>query len=236
MSARIVSAPRGDPRRLARPSTRMAIVVAAYLVAPCLVTPPVAAQSIAPVSLADLQRAAVARDPRAAQRDLLAQSSAMRMRTVGDARRPQFTVAASNTHASDVTYLTGVPLPGGAVVPIPPRDRWSGTLDVSQVLYDGGSTSRREAVESARLAEGVAGVDVALQPLHSEVTRAFFSAALLDATERELASTVADLEAVLVETRERVRAGAALGRDSATVRAEWRGAQVQLAEDRKSVV
>ncbi|MEA3244916.1 MAG: TolC family protein [Gemmatimonadota bacterium] len=185
-----------------------------------------------PPTLADLQRAAVARDARAAQRDLLRDATTLQVRSIRDGLRPQFTVSASNSHASDVTYLS-LKVPGVSV-PIPPRDRWSGAMDVSQVLYDGGGTGRREAVETARLAENLSGVDAALQPLRTEVTNTFFAAVLLQSNERVLASAVAQLESVLAETRERVRAGAALGRDSATVRAEWRNAQARLAEVRAS--
>ncbi len=185
-----------------------------------------------PPTLADLQRAALARDARAAQRDLLRQATDLRIRSIRDALRPQFTVTASNSHANDVTYLT-LRVPGVAV-PIPPRDRWSGAVDVSQVLYDAGGTRRREAVESARFAESAASVDASLEPLRAEVTSAFFTAVLLQSSEQVLAAAVTQLEAVLGETRERVRAGAALGRDSAAVRAEWRNAQAQLAQVRAS--
>lgn len=201
-------------------------------VAAAAVAVPAAAQQPGSVTLEDLQRAALSHDPRGAQRELLTRSSELRIRSIGDALRPQFTFSASNTHASDVTYLA-IKLPG-ASAPIPPKDRWSGALDVSQVLYDGGGTARREDVEAARRAEGVAGVDAALEPLRAEVTNTFFAAALLQANERELASAVADLQTVLSETRVRVREGAALGRDSASVRAEWLNAQARLAEARSS--
>ena len=191
-----------------------------------------AQQPTAPLSLAELQRAALARDARAAQRDILSQSHSLRVRTIRDALKPQFTISANNTHASDVTFLP-VAIPGSSV-PIPPKDRWSGAVDVSQVLYDGGGSSRREAVETARLAESVAGVDAALEPLRTEVTNTFFAAALLQASERELESAVIDLEAVLGDTRSRVLEGAALGRDSAMVRAEWRGVQARLSQARSA--
>jgi outer membrane protein TolC len=204
--------------------------VASLAVALLLAQPARAQQS--PPTLADLQRAALARDARAAQRDLLRQATDLRLRSIQDALRPQFTVTASNSHASDVTYLS-LKAPGVSV-PIPPKDRWSGAVNVSQVLYDGGGTARRKAVESARFAESVSGVDASLEPLRAEVTSTFFAAALLQSSERVLATAVAQLEAVLDETRARVRAGAALGRDSAAVRAEWRGTQAQLAQVRAS--
>jgi len=203
------------------------------LAAALLVAAPLAAQQPPQrLELGALQRAAIERDARAAQRDLLVRGTALRVRSLRDGLKPQFAVTANNTHLSDVTFLP-VKLPG-ANIPIPPKDRWAGALDVSQVLYDGGITGRREAIEQAKLAEGVAGVDATLEPLRDEVSRNFFSVALLQASERELAVTVADLEAVLTDTRARVREGAALGRDSATVRAQWRLAQSRLAQARSA--
>jgi outer membrane protein TolC len=184
------------------------------------------------LELGALQRAAVARDARAAQRDLLGQSAALRLRGIDDALKPQFSLSAANTHQSDVTYLA-LKVPG-ASVPIPPKDRWSSALDVTQVLYDGGAASHRAAIERARLAEAIAGVDATLEPLRDEVSRVFFAAALLQSSERELTEMVRDLDAVLTDTRARVREGAALGRDSASVRAEWRSAQSRLAQARSA--
>lgn len=206
--------------------------LAAFLVAISIAPGLAAQQPAAPVSLAELQRAALARDARAVQRDILSQSHQLRVRTIRDALKPRFTVSASNTHASDVTFLP-VTIPGSSI-PIPPRDRWSGAVDVLQVLYDGGGAAQREAVETARLAESVAGVDAAIEPLRTEVTGTFFAAALLQASERELESAIVDLEAVLSDTRVRVREGAALGRDSAMVRAEWLSVQARLTQARSA--
>ena len=100
------------------------------------------------------------------------------------------------------------------------------------MLYDGGAAGRKSAIERARLAEGTAIVDAAVEPLRDEVARTYFAAALLQATDRELAALATDLEAVLADTRVRVREGAALGRDSASVRAELKGVQGRLLQVR----
>jgi outer membrane protein TolC len=182
----------------------------------------------APLDLGALQRAAVARDARAAQRALLERATDLRVQGVRDALKPQFSLSAQNTHQSDVTYLP-IKLPTVAV-PIPPKDRWASALDVTQVLYDGGATSHRAAIERARLAESEAGVDAAIEPLRDEVARTYFSVILLRATEQQLGYVASDLSAMLADTRARVREGAALGRDSAAVRAALIGAQSQAAE------
>ncbi|MBV6522475.1 MAG: hypothetical protein MNPFHGCM_02623 [Gemmatimonadaceae bacterium] len=180
------------------------------------------------VDLATLQRAAVSRDARAAQRDLLSRSADLRLAALRDTYRPRFSLSANSSHVSDVTHLT-LKLPSGNA-PIPPKDRWTTSLDVSQTIYDGGASSRRSALERARLAEGEAGVDAAIEPLRDEVTRTFFASVLLQVSERELRLVIDDLQQLLDDTRIRVREGVALGRDSAAVRAEWLSAQSRLAQ------
>lgn len=171
------------------------------------------------LDLETLQRAAVAHDARNAQRQTLLRSADLQINRLRMNNRPQLSIAASNSHASDVTHLDLV-LPGGTAS-IPPRDSWNIAASISQLLYDGGALSSRSAVERARLTEKEASLDAALEPLREEVARYFFSAILLGATRDELSVAAQRLEQILADTRLRVREGAALGRDSAAVRAEW---------------
>lgn len=181
-----------------------------------------------PLTLEALQRAAVARDARNAQRDYFGRSTKLQIEGLTMTHRPQFNFSALNAHASDVTHLD-ISLPAGKA-PIPPKDRWSVAADITQVLYDGGLVSSRKTIERARLAENVASLDVTLEPLRDEVAQTFFAVVLLQASEQELELMTQDLEQLLADTRARVREGAALGRDSAAVKAEWRGAQAKLGE------
>ena len=182
--------------------------------------------------LEQLQAQALAHDPRADQRALLAQATALRLEAIRREWRPQLSVGGVASHQSDVTFLA-LQLPG-TVVPVPPKDRWQAVADVQQLLYDGGGARRRTALEQARLAEGEAGVAAALQPLRDEVTRAFFDAALLATREAELAALAGDLAQLLADVRARVREGVALPRDSAQVRAAWRRATGAVAEARSA--
>jgi outer membrane protein TolC len=182
------------------------------------------------LQLAQLQAEALAHDPRADQRTVLAQGAALRQAEIRRQWRPQLSLGGTLSHQSDVTFLP-LRLPGTSV-PVPPRDRWQAVADVQQLLYDGGAARRRMAVEGARLAEGDAGVTAALHPLRDEVTRAFFDAALLASRDAELSALAGDLAQLLEDTRVRVREGAALPRDSAQVRAAWRRATGAVEEAR----
>lgn len=177
---------------------------------------PLAAQDT--LRLGPLQAAAAAVDPRAAQDAWLSDQTALRLTSLDAERRPQLSLAATAFHQSDVTAIT-LAIPG-ASPPRPPRDRWSASVDLEQVLYDGSSVTRRTAVERARLAEAIAGVSAARWRLRAEVNGAFFQAYLLQERTRELDLLLGDLDARLAETRARVANGAALARDTAALLAE----------------
>ena len=170
------------------------------------------------LTLAGAQSAAVAADPRGRQVTLLREQSGLRLTSLEAERRPQLALGAAAFHQSDVTAIT-LAIPG-ASPPRPPRDRWSASVDLEQVLYDGGAVGRRSAVERARMAEAIAGVDAARWRLRAEVNAAFFQAYLLQERSAELALLLGDLDARLRETRARVANGAALPRDTAALLAE----------------
>jgi hypothetical protein len=105
-----------------------------------------------------LQEAAIRSDPRAHQFDLLRSATDLRLAAIGSERLPQLGLNGWGSYQSDVTRPNlNVP---GAVFPNLPKDRWQSTIDVDQLLYDGGNISRRRNLERARQAESAAAVDV----------------------------------------------------------------------------
>lgn len=180
------------------------------------------------LQMPQLQELALRTDPRTAQFDLLRRASDLRQAAIGSERLPQVSLTGWASHQSDVTRPSlNVP---GAVFPDLPRDRWQSTLDVNQLLYDGGNASRRRELERARYAESAAEVNVALYGLRSEVNSAFFSAFLLQQRSAEYEALVTDLDARLAAVRARVEAGTALRREAAEVEAERVRATLQRDE------
>jgi outer membrane protein TolC len=178
--------------------------------------------------IAQLQESAIRSDPRAGQFDLLRSASDLRTAVIGSERLPQIGINGWASHQSDLTQPSA--FSPNSAFPVLPLDRWQTTLDVEQVLYDGGDISRRRELERARHAEAAAGVTVALYGLRSEVNSAFFSAFLLQQRSAEYEALITDLEARLAAVRARVEAGTALGRDAAEVEAERVRAMLQRDE------
>ncbi|HEX8694123.1 MAG TPA: TolC family protein [Longimicrobium sp.] len=187
--------------------------------------------------LPELQDAALARDPRAAQLALQEAAAGLRLGNLGAQRLPQLALRGEGTRQSDVTTIP-IRLPG-VQAPEPPRSRYQAALNVDQLVYDGGAIGRRREVERARLAEEQAGVRAALFALREEVTEAFFAAFLLQERQAEVGALIEDLEARLATVRSGVRAGAALPGDTAAVQAELlraRQLRAEAAADRRAAL
>lgn len=180
------------------------------------------AQQPAPVDdslrLGVIQTDAVRRDPRARQLELLASQTELRLRTLDAERLPSLALLGLAQYQSDVTSLP-IRLPDGSAPPGPAHDSYDARLDARQRLYDPTLGARRD-VERAQLLESQARVRSSLFALRQSVNDAFFTAMRLGAERAELASGVTDLEAQLRVAAERVRSGAALPSESATLEAE----------------
>ncbi len=168
--------------------------------------------------LETLHAAARDRDPRARQLELLESQTALRLRNLSSERLPRLTIAGEGTAQSDITHIT---LDGSPIQPpMPPKEQWMATIQADQLLYDGGAIGARRAVEQARLAESKESVRIAQYRLRDEVDAAFFTAFLLQERDAELAAASDDLEGRLAVVRTRIREGAALPTDTASLAAE----------------
>lgn len=172
-----------------------------------------AAQSRDTLRLADLQRAAVARDPRSAQAALLRAQSALRLANLRAERLPTFGVQAQAQHQSDVT---SVPFPG-AVLPF--KDTYDANAGLRLRILDP-SRAPRAATERTQSIEAERRVESAVYAQRQAVNDAFFSALLLDEQRAILVDAITDLESQHRLARERVAAGAALPSEAAMIEAE----------------
>ena len=198
------------------------ILLAALLV----ISAPAIAGAQDTLHLGALQQSAMTHDPRARQYAILDSASTLRQGAIATDRLPQVSLNADASWQSDVTSFGGA-FPAGGAPPLPPKERYQGTIRVEQMLYDGGTVSRRRAVEAARLAQSQAGVATALYSLRLEVNQAFFAALLLQEQLAEHDVLIADLDSRLGLVRTRVQEGTALPGDSAAVLAELLTARQQ---------
>ena len=170
------------------------------------------------LQLGALQAAAVRRDPRGRQLELLAAQSALRERSLDAERLPAVDVSAMGQYQSDVVAIP-FQLPGGAAPPLPPHDSYDAHLGARQRLYDPSRGARRD-VEQARLAESQARVRTSLFTLRQGVNDAYFTVLRMQAQRAELETGVTDLEEQFRVATERVRGGTALPSEAAMLEAE----------------
>ncbi|HYC52875.1 MAG TPA: TolC family protein [Gemmatimonadaceae bacterium] len=172
-----------------------------------------AAQDTTGLQLHALHQRASGADPRAQQVALLRQQAALRLDNLSAELRPAFSSEVLAQYQSDVVH---VPIPGG---PVPPHDTYDARIGLAQRILDPGYRARR-ALISAQAAQTESAVAVRLYGNRQQVNDAFFAALLAQEQQDELRATISALEAQLALAANRVREGAALPSEEATVRAE----------------
>lgn len=201
--------------------TSQRTIAVVFIAALPLVASTLAAQQTAPadsLELGPLQNAAVARDPRAAQTDLLSSQSALRLGELGSGWLPKVSVGGQAQYQSAVPEIP-FELPGSGPPFSPDKDTYDAHIDLRQSLYDP-AISAQKGVERATLAEQQARVQSSLFALRQDVSDAFFGALELEAQGRELDAAISDLEGQLRVAEARVAAGEALSSSSDLLQAE----------------
>ena len=215
----------------------LALLTAAAPAAPSVAAAQQPAATSDTVRLGALQSAAVNRDPRGRQVDLLASQSALRLRGLRSEWLPRLNVGAQAQYQSAVASVPAE-LAGGTPPPPPHKDTYDAYLGVRQPLYDPTLGARRGA-EAAELAQSQARVRTSLYTLRQMVADAYFGVLLLDAQTAELQAGVTDLDAQLRIAQDRVAGGDALPSAAATLEAELlrrRQSLAELASDRRATL
>jgi outer membrane protein TolC len=167
--------------------------------------------------LYDLRASALNQDPRAAELELLASQSALRLQDINADLKPTLSFESQAQYQSDVaTIPISVP---GITIPKPPHDTYDAHINANQRIFDPTLAPRR-AVERAQTAESQARVRTALYSISESVNTAFFTALRSQSQIAELQTTLTDIEVQISVADARVKAGTALPSESDALRAE----------------
>jgi outer membrane protein TolC len=167
--------------------------------------------------LFDLRASALNQDPRAAELELIASQSALRLQDINSDLKPTLSFESQAQYQSDVASIP-ISLPGISI-PKPPHDTYDAHLNANQRIFDPSLSSRR-AVERAQTVESQARVRTALYSISESVNTAFFTALRSQSQIAELETTLTDIEAQISVADARVKAGTALPSESDALRAE----------------
>ncbi len=133
---------------------------------------------------------------------------------------PKLDINGSATWQSDVTALNiSLPIPGFSI-PKPDHDQYKVALDVSQLIWDGGSTKTRIELEERNRILERNRIDVEMYGLKERLTNLYYNLVLLDVTKNQLELMQKDLVRRVFELESGVRAGMVLSSTVDALKAE----------------
>ncbi len=183
------------------------------------------------IRLEALHAASVTRWPLYKQIAISNQIADLNLESIASIWLPELSLGASAQYQSEVTEIR-LPIPGAAPR-TQPKDRYAITLDVRQMIYDGGTSAlRRDLEEWSRQAEKSA-VDVELYRLSHQLNDTFFSALILSEQQESLKILLEDVNRRLSQMDAAVSAGAALSVQRDVLKVEILKIEQRLTDNRR---
>lgn len=183
------------------------------------------------LTLKECYESALATSSLAGEKNAYSEISVLKEKNISAGRLPTFDVNASALYNSDVvdlsTKFAALPIPVGSM----PHDQYKVTLDISQVIYDGGAVKSARQLEKAELRVNEKQTETDLYKLRSQVNGYYFNILLLR-RQKELYSLYLDLiEKRLKSVQSAVENGVMLRSDADVLRSEMINLQQQLSEN-----
>lgn len=143
-----------------------------------LVATQTSAQDSTVFTLEQCQQLARENYPLLKQQTVLDQILQWQNKNSNTAYLPQAELNGQATYQSDVTQIP-IKLPN-MTIPVLPKDQYRATIDIKQLLYDGGFTREQKALQSLQQKSEQQKVEVELYRLKQQVTQVYFSALLAE--------------------------------------------------------
>ncbi len=170
--------------------------------------------------------------PLSRQTSLLGEKSSAEIRSIEKERLPQVFMNAQATYQSDVIHLP-FQLPNAAIEP-PNKNQYRATLDVNQLIYNGGSIATRTRMKEVKLQTQQQQVAVNLYSLKTRINQHYFSVLLFQEQRKQQLSKMEILKARLKEVEAGVKYGAVLPATKQSLQAEILKLEQQLSETENS--
>ncbi|MCX6259841.1 MAG: TolC family protein [Bacteroidia bacterium] len=156
------------------------------------------------LTLKECYEMAVAITPIAAEREAYSQISALKDKNLSKCWLPTLDAGGSFLYNSSVIDMGGIlgslPLPGiaDAIKPLP-HEQYKITVDINQVIYDGGAVRNAKALEKADLSINRKQTETDLYKLRSQINTCYFNLLLLK-RKRELLNNYLELIGKRIES------------------------------------
>ncbi|MDX9905045.1 MAG: TolC family protein [Bacteroidales bacterium] len=170
------------------------------------------------LSLADCLSKAEASHPLFQQYDLLASTSDLKVKNLGKNFLPDINISGDAHYQSDVTEI---PFSSPAFpIEALDKDQYKISLDVSQMIYDGGMTRKNKDIEYIEAQINRANVGITLYQLKERIVGTYFSIISLQENRKILAINRENLKARLKDVESGIRNGVILASNAEILKAE----------------
>ncbi len=166
--------------------------------------------------------------PLAKQNNLLAKQNAFDKETIKTNKLPQIDFESKATYQSDVIELP-ISLPDVTITP-PNNDQYQATVNINQLIYDGGLTNAALEEKTASLKTGQKQVEVNLYQLKEHVNFLYFSILLIQEKRALLVAKEKELKTTLKEVKAGVKFGTLLPNSDSVLEAELLKIEQQFIE------
>ena len=156
--------------------------------------------------------------PLARQKVLLEQQFQSEVNVLELQKLPKLDLNAQSTYQSDVTRIP-IELPNADIQP-PNKDQYRATLDVNQLIYNGGSIAANARLKQAELKTRQQEVEVTIYQVKERVNGTYFKVLLLQEQEKLLDSKMEILQERAKEAVSAIRNGMALPSSNQLLQAE----------------
>ncbi len=183
-----------------------------------LISNAVFGQNIERTTLDECNRLAQDNFPMIRQRGLIKEANALNVNSLRNNFLPQIELNAQATYQSDVTSFP-VKLPNVEITPLS-KDQYKATLEVKQILWDGGVIKMQKKVLNTTSEVDMQKVEVEIAKLKERVNQLYFNILQLDENEKLINLLKSDLAARIKKIEGAVANGVALKMNLQTLQAE----------------
>lgn len=173
---------------------------------------------------------AISKYPLSQQFALLSESNGLKVKNIGKNYLPKLMLNGQAHYQSDVTKIPVSDIPVPIDFPVLSNDWYKISLDVSQSLYDGGTTSHMKDVENINFQIDKKNVEVQLYSLKERITAIYFNILIMKEGEKTLELLKENLSSKLSEVESGVANGVILPSNADIIKAEIIGLEQKISE------
>ncbi|MCD6202069.1 MAG: TolC family protein [Bacteroidales bacterium] len=151
-----------------------------FLLPGFFISPEVRGQAYDTLTLPECFRLATERFPLIAGKQILKKQISLEDKNLKSAFYPEMNLNAGATYYSDVVTISVEPAVPGVTFPQPHHDQYAVTMDIRQMIYDGGEIRNRQKVQERSNAVKQQDLEVKLYAYKQKLAKVFFSALYLD--------------------------------------------------------